>query len=181
MTEQAAREHYSGLRNVFAEVRLGNVNYVESRTGVGQIIRQDPPAGAQVRRGTQVNIVVARASEGRRGEQEIAVVPDVRGMHLEQAAEAIQDRSKGRLGVGRVTEEHTAQYRPGTVIAQHPSPGSQVPDVRGMSAGRAGATLKEMGLVPVLSNKGESVYRQSPSPGTQVQQGTRVTLVMRVN
>ena len=63
MTEQAARERYSALKSVFAEVRLGSVNYVESRTGAGQIIRQDPPPGAQVRRGTQINIVVARVSQ----------------------------------------------------------------------------------------------------------------------
>ena len=104
--------------------------------------------------------------------------------------------------MGRVIEEYNPQSHPGAVIGQHPSAGTQVrsgssidvvvaaqqrtsgiqvPDVRGMSAGRAVQTLKEMGLVPVLSNKGESVYWQSPSPGTQVQPGTRVTLVMRVN
>ena len=55
MTEQAARERYSGLKSVFAEVRLGSVAYVDSRTRVGQIISQDPPPHAQVRRGTQVS------------------------------------------------------------------------------------------------------------------------------
>ena len=202
MTEQAARERYSGLRNVFAELRLGSVNYLESRTGVGQIIRQDPPPGAQVRRGSQIDIVVGKASERGPGRQDVVVVPNLRGMHLEQAAEVIQKRTQGRLRVGRVTEEHTRQSRPGTVIGQHPSSGTQVrsgsaidlvvaaqqritviqvPDVRGMSASRAVQALKEAGLVPVVSNQGESVYRQSPSPGTQVQPGTRVTLVMRVN
>ena len=202
MTEEAARERYSGLKGIFAEFRLGSVNYVESRTRVGQIIRQDPSPGAQVRRGTPVNIVVARASERGPIQQEVVVVPNLIGMQLEQAAEVIPKTTRGRLRVGRVTEEHTRQSRPGTVIGQHPSPGIQVrsgssidlvvaaqqrsslvqvPDVRGMSAGRAVETLKEVGLVPVVSNNGERVHRQSPSPGTQVKAGTRVTLVMRVN
>ena len=106
MTEQAARERYGGgLRSVFAEVRLGSVNHVESRTGAGQIIRQDPPPGAQVRRGTQINIVIAKVSQRGPRPQDIVVVPNLRGMYLNHVAGAIQERTQGKLRMGRVIEE----------------------------------------------------------------------------
>jgi beta-lactam-binding protein with PASTA domain len=94
--------------------------------GPGLVIRQDPPAGTRVPRGTSVDIWVGERTRDRSQElQPVRVpVPTVIGMSPERAAATL---SQSRLRLGGQNIVRRLDGPPYRVIGQRPAPGAQAP------------------------------------------------------
>lgn len=164
---------------------------------VGLILSHDPAAGARVRRGDAVSIVVGVTLD--------VAVPDLIGLTLERAEVLV--RTSG-LDLGVVTQVPVSAETAGLILDQSPAPGTmvdpgsavdvsigvqkdtgpavvRVPDVTGRSLEAATALLRETGLergpirdVPVAEEKVGLVVNQSPPAGTRVAQGSAVGLIV---
>jgi eukaryotic-like serine/threonine-protein kinase len=96
-----------------------SVSEEESRSPVGEVIRQSPSAGTEVEPGSTVSIVVSSGRE----EQQRSTVPNVIGKERRQAVEAI--RAAGLTPI--VSEEETeVPSQVGRVIDQFPPPGKEL-------------------------------------------------------
>ncbi|MCA0143619.1 Stk1 family PASTA domain-containing Ser/Thr kinase [Blastococcus sp. LR1] len=155
----------------------------------GHVIRFDPAAGTELKRDQVVTVVV---SQGRAP----VAVPDVTGQSPEQATKNLQDLG---FTVERVPDGRSAAVDKGEVMAIDPGPAAgripfgstvkiqvsagvplvAVPDVVGRSGDEATAILKAAGLkVEATRFFGNSVLRQSPAAGEEVEQGTSVTILL---
>lgn len=161
----------------------------------GQVLQQDPAAGARVRKGDAVGVVV---SAGRAP----VTMPAVTGMQGDEAL-ALLEGSEYRLDV-RVDEEFSRAAPAGQVQAQSPEEGAAltqgdsviinislgvrqvtVPDLSGMGRDEAEAALADADLVGEFSgeysdefpNAGD-VIRQSVSPGSEIDEGSTVTVTV---
>lgn len=85
----------------------------------GLVAVQRPRAGARIRSGGEVQLVVSRGSE------ELSL-PDVAGLPLVRAQRVLAEAG---LAVGQVLEVHADDHPPGVVIAQDPPAGA--PATRG--------------------------------------------------
>ena len=134
----AARLQRAGLRargeNVFARGRPGRV------------VRQTPTAGAEIERGRLVVVYVSR------GRQTVPV-PDVDGLSAADARRQLE-----RAGLRAVIVPVAASAEPGTVVAQNPRFGAQLP---------RGGTVR----LNVARRRGAA----PPPPGTTTP-GARVTV-----
>ncbi len=167
---------------------------VEGREGL--IISHVPEAGATVKRGDSVDIVVGASAR--------VQVPDLIGLTLERAHVLVE---RARLVPGRLTQVPVKKERAGLIVEQTPLPGTladpgsavamsigvaeddepglvTVPDVTGGSVDEADAKLKEAELkrgetteVPVPPEKVGIVVAQSPGAGAMVAPDTAVALV----
>jgi beta-lactam-binding protein with PASTA domain len=174
-----------------AKLRLQLIGSVPFRAPPGTIVRQIPGPGAPTPRDNVVHVQTAAAPED---QPSIAIMPDVRGRMLPDAAQVLR-----RIGV-RVGPVDSAQglAPPGTVIGQRPDPGdtlrrgtvaaltiaasrlSVVPTLVGRTPADAERTLRSAGLalgavtdVPSASAS-DLVLRQDPLPQTQVPPGSPV-------
>ena len=111
MTESAARDTLRGLNLKGGTTTTANSPAVAE----GRVLSTDPAAGETVPVGTEVNIVL---STGR------VVVPDVVGMPVEEA-EALLSSPDYLLTPKRESVE-SADFEPGTVMAQGAPAGSEV-------------------------------------------------------
>jgi serine/threonine-protein kinase len=155
----------------------------------GLVIRFDPPAGTELKRDQVLTVVV---SQGRAP----VAVPDVTGQTPEQATTNL-----GALGftVERIPDGRSDAVDTGEVMAIDPGPAAgkipfgstvriqvsagvplvAVPDVVGKSGDDATAILEAAGLkVEATRFFGNSVLRQSPAAGEQVERGTSVTILL---
>lgn len=82
----------------------------------GIVISQTPEPGAEVARGTPVDLVVSSGPAG-------VTVPSVLDMSLEQAEETL---ASAGLEVGTVSAQQRSDVDPGIVISQTPQPSSEV-------------------------------------------------------
>ena len=156
----------------------------------GKAIRTRPAAGARVRRGSQVTLVVSK------GPQTVAA-PDLVG-----DAEATARRRVEQAGLRIETTPQRSNQKPGTVLSQAPRPGSvlvrgsavevvvvvdkaprpvQVPNVQGKPVRTAVATLSDLGLAVFFRTKAvggqaDKVLGQEPAPGAKARPGSRVVL-----
>lgn len=160
----------------------------------GCVIEQSPEAGKQVKKGTEVEIVV---SSGRTADEE--TVPEVAGMDEAAAQKLLNDK-----GFSKVTTEAVYSEEPqGTVIGTDPAAGTKtakdteivmkvskgsekisVPNVVGKSENDAKNEITGAGLQvsSVSTEYSESyasgiVIRQEPAGG-KVDRGTSVSLVV---
>jgi serine/threonine-protein kinase len=158
----------------------------------GDVISQNPRAGAQAAEGTRVTIVVSS------GPGQVAV-PDVRQRSLTTATQLLQAEGLQR---GTVTEQPSTDLSPGTVISQDPGPTTRVdrgsavnlvvakapdqiavPSVVGLTADQARQKLTTAGFTP-LSDAVDSdtpagqVIDQTPRAGTLVDPGSPVTFTV---
>lgn len=155
----------------------------------GMVIRFEPAAGTELKRDQVVTAVV---SQGRAP----VAVPDVTGQTPEQATANLQDLG---FTVERIEDGRSDQVDAGEVMTIDPGPAAgpvpfgsavriqvsagvplvTVPDVVGMSGDEATAILEAAGLeVEATRFFGNSVLRQSPSAGEQVERGTPVTILL---
>lgn len=129
----------------------------------------------------------------------LVAVPAVAGDSVAQAKAAL---SAAHLRVGHLTR-HRSNVRPGTILAESPTAGSEeaagttvnlvvaiavprsrVPYVVGESRANATARLEAAGFTVatvwrnVSSGSNRTVLSQSPYAGTQAEAGTRVTIVV---
>jgi serine/threonine-protein kinase len=161
--------------------------------GENRAISTNPPAGSQVEGGQTVTLVIST------GPPSVAV-PSVVGSGRRDATATLED---AHFEV-EVVERDDADSDPGTVLAQDPAGGTSaprgstvtlviarrpprvtVPSVGGSSLADATAQLKALGLrvssreapVSVQAQDG-TVIDQDPAPGTEIERGGRVRLVV---
>jgi eukaryotic-like serine/threonine-protein kinase len=178
-----------------ADLRLGATTRMSSEDfDQGVILDQSPDAELEVDEGTFVEITVSTGPE-------IATVPFVEGLPVEQAIEAIEN-----AGLRASTRDVPSDdVEGGTVVEQDPAGGSEanlddvvtisvstgpedtpLPDFTGLPAGAAEAELERLGLqVDQEDETGEciqppnTVCSMSPEPGTPVEEGDSVTLFVQ--
>lgn len=178
-------------------LKVGQRSTQPAEDMIGRIISHDPEAGAVVKRGDFVNIVV--------GESTQVQVPDLIGLTMERAQELLK---KAGLAVGEIIQVPVRKERAGLIVEQAPLPGTlidpgsavkmsvgvaedeepelvAVPDVSGKSIDEADAILKEAGLkrggtseTPVPSAHVGLVVAQSPGAGAMVVPESSVELVV---
>ena len=174
--------------------RLGRVTYeINRRTAPDTVLHQSPRANARARRGSPVDLVVAEAH---------ARVPDLQGLHLGQARQALRQAG---LRLGAVRREHSRYGQPETVIRQRPEPSVRVvpgtvvdiviahpgggrggvPDVVGLGLPQARQALRDAGyregrVSERASNRDRpgTVLSQSPAAGARGSRQTPVDLVV---
>jgi eukaryotic-like serine/threonine-protein kinase len=151
-----------------------------------------PPEGKEVTKGTRVRLLVSS------GPEQVAV-PDVTGLSRESAESRLRDE-----GFTVSVAEQESDVPEGDVISQSPSGGTEltrgetvtitvstgrpqadVPDVIGMSERNARSALKAAGLEPVVQQRTVTdpdqdgvVVEQRPGPGTQLDRGRQVVIVI---
>jgi eukaryotic-like serine/threonine-protein kinase len=165
---------------------------VFSQEPIGVVLAQNPQAGAEVLTGTQVRLNVSK------GVEEIET-PDVVNQPVEQAQQALADAG---LKV-EVTEQPSDTVPEGAVISQAPQAGvpvaknstvrlvvssgpeqPEVPNVINQSEGEARAAIQGLGLGVDVAEQSSStiaagnVIDQDPAPGTRVQPGSTVRIVV---
>jgi serine/threonine-protein kinase len=157
----------------------------------GKVLSTNPPKATRVKKGQSVHIIWSSGPNFVR-------VPDVTGKTEAAARAAIM---QAQLKVGTVTRENSDTVKSGLVIRQTPSggflqsgqkvdlvvssgkPQVQVPNVVGLSQQDAEAAIRRAGLVPQVVQEDfttcpsfGSVCRQDPPQGTQVTEGSTVTI-----
>jgi beta-lactam-binding protein with PASTA domain/tRNA A-37 threonylcarbamoyl transferase component Bud32 len=153
----------------------------------GGVVSQVPAAGEQVKRGTEVVVVLSRGREP-------IPVPAVTGQERAAAEQALTD-----VGLApAVTEEFSDDVEAGLVVSQAPADGTlfrgdevalvvskgpplvEVPQVRGRQLDEARATLEEAGfrveVRRLVENGFGTVLGTNPGAGQQVPRGSTVTV-----
>lgn len=153
----------------------------------GGVVSQVPAAGEQVRRGTEVAVVVSRGREP-------IPVPAVAGQERGAAEQAVTDAGLAPS----VTEEFSDTVAAGVVISQSPADGTlfrgdavalvvskgpplvEVPQVRGQQLDEARRALEAAGFVVevrrLVENGFGTVLGTNPGAGQQVPRGSTVTV-----
>jgi serine/threonine-protein kinase len=159
---------------------------------VNQVIAQDPPAGARVKEGARVTLIYSS------GPGQVQV-PDLSGATKEGASAGLK---RAGLELGEVSHEPSTEVARGHVMSQSPEAGVpvdrgsavdivissgpetvEVPFVEGETEQEATAEISNAGLQASVrrepSNEAEgTVIAQDPSGGTQVEQGSVVTITV---
>jgi serine/threonine-protein kinase len=162
----------------------------DNEVAAGNVTGFDPAAGAPLKRGQSLTVVVSKGHEPVR-------VPDVKGQTPGAATRNLQELG---FTVTRGPDGRSADVPKGAVMAVSPAPsagpvpfGSRVtitvsagvpqvtvPDVTGMDVDQATKILQKAGLT-VRSQTfiaGNHVYKQSPGAGQVVDQGSEVKLLL---
>lgn len=160
----------------------------------GSLIDQRPLQGSRVARGSSVHAYIATAPQ-------LFPVPVLTGMPV---AVAQQQIVAAGFRVGALTEEVSDKVAAGQVITSQPVAGErlrkgeavnlqvaktldqvEVPSLRGRSLGSARAALEPLGLVvgdirkTTDDNAADgAILRQNPAPGTKVNKGQKIDLVI---
>ena len=158
----------------------------------GLVIRSDPAGGTTVTRGSTVVLTVSKG-------QKLAKVPVLVGTQRSVAVQQIRS-----LGLNPSVEEEESAKPAGEVIRQAPSAGSElprgssvsivvsegeekakVPNTIGKERVEAVEALRAAGLVPTVSEQQTEVEAQVgrvtdqfPPPGSEVEPGSEVTIVV---
>lgn len=88
----------------------------DERVPTGHVLLQKPQAGALVKRGRTVSVVLSKGPQ-------LIEVPNVEGLALQAAQVTLAATG---LRTGRTLEIHSDQGDPGTVVAQRPAGGARV-------------------------------------------------------
>ncbi len=154
------------------------------------IISQNPMPGEKVKQGTIIKAVISGGSEN-------TTVPDLTRKSFEEAVSILQSKN---LNLGDISEkENDAPV--GTVLSQHPAPGTVVepgsevkltvsigkfvtmPNVIGMNVDKAKSLLESQGFrvtkidtTDIVKVSGKIVLYQYPMPGLKVRPGVEVRL-----
>jgi serine/threonine-protein kinase len=165
---------------------------VESEEPVDTVLKQDPEAGAQAEKGSDVSVVVS----GR----QVTEVPDVTGKSVLEARGILS----GEDFEVKTRSQESSSSDEGKVMEQSPPGGEkaevgsvvtltvgggpstvEVPDLSGMTVSEAGSALDSAGLK--LGDRSESVsdsipeggiISQNPSAGTGVAPGTSIDVTL---
>jgi eukaryotic-like serine/threonine-protein kinase len=165
---------------------------VESDRPPGEVIEQDPAANESVEEGAEVTLTVS-------GGPSTTQVPDVAGMTLQEATQALRDAG---FNVTPQNEEND-DVEPGQVIRTEPGAGTplaegetvtvfvssgpntvSVPDVSGRPAAEAEATLRDAGFEVSQTQASSndipegSVISTNPPGGSSVERGTTVQMTV---
>lgn len=157
------------------------------------VISSDPAPGGEVAEGGTVDAVISKGPER-------YAVPDVTGMTPDAAVTEI---TAAKLVAGAQTQVFDDTVAVGSVAGTDPKIGTSVkpgtsvsiliskgpkpvpvPDIDGKKSAVAQAALTEIGLIPVITEKYSEkvpegqVIKVTPKPGTVVNSGTEVELVV---
>jgi eukaryotic-like serine/threonine-protein kinase len=172
--------------------RVGAEAVNSDQIEAGLVIRSDPPGGTTATRGSTVVLTVSKG-------QKLAKVPVLVGTQRSVAVQQIRGR-----GLTPSVEEEESAKPAGQVIRQAPSAGSElprgssvsivvsqgeeqatVPNVIGKERAEAVETLREAGLAPTVQEQQTEVPQQVgrvtdqfPPPGSEVEPGSTVTVVV---
>lgn len=163
----------------------------------GKVMKQDPEANTEVKKGTTVNLVISAGRE--------VSVPDLAGLNLTEAEEKLKELG---LSIGRTSTEYSDQVEKDLIIDQNPRSATnlqagskvdlvisagpeekieniEVPNLIGMSEEQAESLISQYGLVLRNVDYRESedvekgnVISQSISEGTQVAPQSQIDLVV---
>jgi eukaryotic-like serine/threonine-protein kinase len=190
---RTSSEASATLRDAGFEVALVQV---PSNDQPGSVVAQNPPAGAEAERGSEVRLNIAEAPP------EPSVVPDAVGLPAADAAGAFGEQGL-RVALRYVPSNEAA----GTVVAQarpagteldrgatvqvnvsvgaQPAANAPVPDVAGQPLDEARETLSGAGFEVLALNLSEdvrrtdTVERQTPAARASVPRGSLVVLYVR--
>lgn len=163
-------------------LRVGNITeeFDDSQPG-GAVVSSDPSPGEALRANSPVSLTVSTA----------AVVPDIRGMDIDEARAELEDAGFTVVDGPAETDEDVldgkaVRTEPSadelvdaktTTVRLIPSNSVRVPMVLGDSVGSAVDKLRERGLRPkVDAGRNGVVYGQNPLPGRVVGPDTEVRL-----
>lgn len=163
----------------------------------GKVMKQDPEANTEVKKGTTVNLVISAGRE--------VSVPDLAGLNLTEAEEKLKELG---LSIGRTSTEYSDQVEKDLIIDQNPRSSTnlqagskvdliisagpeekieniEVPSLIGMSEEQAASLISQYGLVLRNVDYRESedvekgnVISQSISEGTLVAPQSQIDLVI---
>ncbi len=174
-----------------AGLRVTKKEVTDEANEAGKVIDQDPDPGIEVKKDTEVTITVSQGAPS-------ATVPDVRGRTLDAATDSLESADFQVRTVRRTDAAAPVD----TVIDQDPKPGPgkrgatitlvvsngpeqvQVPEVRGRPEGEAANLLGQAGFKTRTSVEQSAtvaaglVIRTEPDPGTRLEKGETVTLVV---
>jgi serine/threonine-protein kinase len=190
LTGLSQEEATAKLEEAGFEVGVEKIN--SDRVEAGLTIRSDPSGGTTATRGSTVVLTVSKG-------QKLAGVPVLVGTQRSVAVQQIRGR-----GLTPSVEEEESAKPAGEVIRQAPSAGSQlprgstvsivvskgvqktkVPNVIGKERAAAVEALREAGLAPAVQEQETEVPSQVgrvtdqfPPPGSEVEPGAEVTVVV---
>lgn len=190
MTEEEASATVAAAGLTIGQVTTENSEEYE----LGTIMRQEPPAGTRVKKGTAIDIVVSAGVA-------MVEVPNVVSMTEADAIAAIEGAQlEVALPIGR---EYSKDVPEGQVISSEPAAGAQVPkgskvaivvskgtqlvkvpDVTGKPKADAQRILEQAGFkVKVVEAYSDAVAKgmvvsQDPSPGVSLDAGGTVTITV---
>ncbi len=174
-----------------AGLRVTRKEVPDEANAAGKVIDQDPAPGLKVKKDSEVTITVSQGAPS-------ATVPDVRGRKLDAATDALESADFQVKTVRRTD----AAAEVDVVIDQDPKPGPgkrgatitlvvsngpeqvRVPEVRGRPEGEAANLLGQSGFKTRTSTEQSTtvgaglVIRTEPDPGTRLDKGETVTLVV---
>lgn len=162
----------------------------------GNATRTDPPAGTRVDRGAAVTLLVSSGPP-----TEAVTIPDVRGRPRADALSALRDAGLRPRAASEESEEVAegsatrtdplagTEVEAGAAVTLYISSGPaagpvEVPNVVGSTREEAYAILEEAGLRPEGATEPSqavaagTVVRSDPSPGSLVDEGSAVTVVV---
>jgi serine/threonine-protein kinase len=188
-------------RNILAEknLRISVVESFHDKAPAGQVISQNPEAGATVKEQRLITLVVSKGGE-------ITVVPDVRGLTRRDAE--LQIKNAGLI-LGQIEEQFTYDAPVDIVTGQNPRPPAQVskgnpidlviskgpapkkivlPDFRGTPLTTVSSQLESLKLKLGTVNEAPSdkfpagiITAQNPAPATEVLEGSTVDFTVAQN
>lgn len=175
-------------------------DYVEK----GRVITQNIPAEKRIAVGSQITLSVSLGSLA--SETAVLCVPDLTGLTKDEALDALARLKEERgftYSLGKVVKKHSAEVEKGKIISQGLEPGSevrtnepitlviskgpkmaQVPNLVYLAREEAVRMLKEAGFKAEIKTEYSSrvsaghVISQSQDAGTQIAEGSKVTLVV---
>jgi beta-lactam-binding protein with PASTA domain/tRNA A-37 threonylcarbamoyl transferase component Bud32 len=174
-----------------AGLKVQRKDVTDEANRAGQVVDQDPKAGAQIDRGATVTISVSSGVPS-------VEVPDVRNRSLDAATDALR-----AVGLNVKPNPVNSDKPPNTVLEQDPAPGKQapkgsdvtltvskgaaqvlVPNVGGRDAADAANQLGQLGFVTNSRTDNSNdvqagrVIRTEPASGTPLDKGSVVTLIV---
>ncbi len=178
----------AGRRLAEAGLRQGTITNRPASEPPGTVLEQDPPPGAPLAPGTQVNLTLAQAAE----------VPTLTGVSLEDARQRLASQG---LDVGAITEKISSAPA-GQVLEQVPAAGAAAPANRrvditiaaaltapplvGMTLDAAGSTLAtrllQLGTVTERADQAApgTIIEQTPAAGATVPIGGAIAVTVAV-
>jgi serine/threonine-protein kinase len=174
-------------------VQVTTLDVFDEKVERGLVVGSDPAAGETIRRFQGLQLKISKGPE-------LFAVPNLTGR---KQADAEKDLKAARLALGEVDQKYSEEVAKGVVISHKPGTGEKlrgaskvaivisrgpapvdVPNVVGMTAAKANATLKDAGLKGEEASKAYSrtveagaVISQKPAGG-QAERGSTITYVI---
>jgi serine/threonine-protein kinase len=187
LTQAAAKKK---LEEVGFDVQVSRVN--SDKVEAGLVIHSDPSGGTTATRGSTVSLTVSAGPKLAKvpvlvGAQRSVAVQQIRAAGLSPSVSE-EESSSPKGQVTRQDPSAGSRVAPGSTVTVTVSEGAQmatVPNVIGKARPDAVAALREAGLDPEVSeqetqvpSKVGRVTDQFPPPGSELEPGSKVTIVV---